>query len=318
MQKLAISVAIILGSCVNYSRIPFLNDGQTIKSENGYYFQYQVIDAGHGILLAGCEINTNSNSEILADTNTIYKQGDIVEFPLIDKIEPNKTYSFIPVIWSQDGPFYGLEFKKVFAKTDLYDILDVTYSIARADSIDFGIHMMGSQHTATNDRGIVLYYPNESPNNPRIKVSVGETYQPTYQLGLGQLFPQVEYVCQPYMELENGDFIYGDTTHFIIRKPTIETGTIISQPTLQEAALSGKVTFIPGYITVTEIGHCWSTVNANPTLNDATLVLGSTSGVQDFNTVLRNIQPGIPYYYRAYLIYNSNKVVYGDSKSFVQ
>ena len=92
----------------------------------------------------------------------------------------------------------------------------------------------------------------------------------------------------------------------------ITTGSV-SSITFNSAKCEG--TFDPGTETVTEIGHCWSSTNNQPTIVDPKASQAAGSDKKPFSTQLVALASETVFYVRAYAII-AGKAYYGDLVSF--
>jgi hypothetical protein len=136
--------------------------------------------------------------------------------------------------------------------------------------------------------------------------------------GIGQftsnltgLQPNTKYYVRAYAKNISG-VAYGNEISFttLANLPTLTT-TEISTITANSAASGGNITS-DGSAIITSRGVCWSTI-AGPTIaNNST---NDGTGIGQFNSVLRNLQPNTKYYVRAFAI-NSLGTAYGNEVSF--
>lgn len=303
--------------CNPFSRVPYASGTSLESTNDGYSLTCILIDQGEGITKLGYLISNDTNEvEILSSQNPSVGQAYSIE--LTDVILNDKQYAAIPFSEDINGRTYGDTFLFSFTGDNLYTKFEANILPLAIDSVQVILDMTGSKHTATTDRGLDIYYRGSPSSNAKIRFSLGEVYQPTYTIELGSLYPDVFYTCKPFFELEDGTFLYGDSTNFKIDIPAVTTGSVINKPQNNQATLNGEVTLNPDYLDIHEVGHCWSISSITPGLNDNKVPFSGTAPVMNYSTMLSNITPGITYYYRAYLLYESNRVVYGQVKTFMQ
>ena len=98
----------------------------------------------------------------------------------------------------------------------------------------------------------------------------------------------------------------------IIKAPTVATDTA-SNITATSADVAGEIVD-PGWSTITQYGHCWST-SPEPTIDDELFNLGSTDTTGLYTSNLYNLASYTTYYVRAYAI-NSEGITYSEDIVF--
>ena len=136
----------------------------------------------------------------------------------------------------------------------------------------------------------------------------------SFTSNIPNLVPNTQYYIRAYAVNANGVAGYGEEVSFTTLEkllPTVTTTTEVAEITHNSATCGGEVTF-DGYVAVTAIGICWSTMS-NPTIEDNKTTDGS--GVGGFTSQITNLVPNTKYYVRAYAT-NEVGTAYGEEITF--
>lgn len=134
----------------------------------------------------------------------------------------------------------------------------------------------------------------------------------TFSTTIGDMYMDNDYMVRSYMVLNDNSVYYSEPKTIRINDVKVHTDTAyLNTPNL---VIHGKILNL-GPMPITEHGHCWSTVNAYPTINDQKTQLGAINTIGDYTTTIINTNYGTTYYYRAYAIMDG-KVKYGAIKKY--
>jgi len=145
------------------------------------------------------------------------------------------------------------------------------------------------------------------------KTTLGWGSLGSYTSNVSNLLPNTFYYYRAYATNNFGTIYYGNNLTFNTDDglPLIVNGGSTNiTPTSVE--LTGIITDI-GDAPITEHGHCWSTTNLIPDINDDKTNLGSNSS-GSFISSINNLTASTTYYYRAYAT-NNFGTAYGDMDS---
>ena len=145
------------------------------------------------------------------------------------------------------------------------------------------------------------------------KTTLGWGSLGSYTSNVSNLLPNTFYYYRAYATNNFGTIYYGNNLTFNTDDglPLIVNGGSTNiTPTSVE--LTGIITDI-GDAPITEHGHCWSTTNLIPDINDDKTNLGSNSS-GSFISSINNLTASTTYYYRAYAT-NNFGTAYGDVDS---
>ena len=109
-------------------------------------------------------------------------------------------------------------------------------------------------------------------------------------------------------------YFYGETKRVVTSNETIvktDTFEIISLSSVNAKGIIQSI----GIEEVIQHGHCWSSSNPAPSINDNKTELDATTNVGSFNSILPTILYNTMYYYRSY-IQSTNAIIYGEIKQF--
>lgn len=138
--------------------------------------------------------------------------------------------------------------------------------------------------------------------------STGKTFSTT----IGDMYMDNDYLVRSYMVLNDNSVYYSEPKTIRINDVKVQTDTAyFNSPNL---VIYGKIINL-GPMPIIEHGHCWSTVNAYPTINDHKTKLGAINTIGDYTSTIINTNYGTTYYYRAYAIMDG-KVKYGAIKKY--
>jgi hypothetical protein len=143
-------------------------------------------------------------------------------------------------------------------------------------------------------------------------IQMGSENNTTFTGQFGPFQPNIVYYARAFVRSKGGQVFYGNQVTFTSGTVTIETGS---------STLNGMTVELGGYVvlynggTIADKGICWSTTNTIPTIDDAKISLGTSSGV--YKTSLTGLTPSTTYYFRAYAITSNGTVLYGEVRGFI-
>ncbi len=158
----------------------------------------------------------------------------------------------------------------------------------------------------------VCWNTSEAPTVSNTKTNDG-TGTGTFTSNLAQLTPGTTYYLRAYATNEAGT-AYGNQQTFTTDEILLATLTTSDISTYSDitAVLGGDITNDGGG-NITARGICWSSTTQTPTISDSKTEEGSGTG--SYTSNLTGLEPGTPYYVRAYAV-NSAGTAYGDVISF--
>lgn len=146
-------------------------------------------------------------------------------------------------------------------------------------------------------------------------INLGTTDNPKeFSYSVPNLNPNQHYFVRAYAKNSAG-IVYSSkqldfTTLSVQGKATVETGAA-SQVTSRGATVAGTATDLGCAEGVTQHGHVWSDVSAQPTVDYAKTELGELKQTGSFTSSLINLKPNTLYYVRAYAR-NKYGINYGE------
>lgn len=144
---------------------------------------------------------------------------------------------------------------------------------------------------------------------------LGPTETPKdFSYNLSNLTPNQHYFVRAYAKNSAG-IVYSSkqldfTTLSVQGKATVETGAA-SQVASRSATIAGTISDLGCVEGVTQHGHVWSDVSAQPTIDYAKTELGELKQTGGFTSSLTNLKPNTLYYVRAYAR-NKYGINYGE------
>jgi uncharacterized protein (TIGR02145 family) len=194
-------------------------------------------------------------------------------------------------------------------------ITDVAYTTAKAFAtiVDPGKGIEQHGHIWSTDAEIISIITENKTENGPINTSG------SYSSILTNLTPGESYYVRSYIT-DGANVIFGDEVlpfHTLsLGPPVVTTGTVTNIKT-SGATVSGTLNSLgAGASSVTQHGHCWSSVTATPTTeNGSSSSLGSRDSTGNYQSQLVSLSENTLYYVRAYAT-NNAETVYGDTISF--
>ena len=151
--------------------------------------------------------------------------------------------------------------------------------------------------------------PNLLDNHSNLGFCIKDT---SFKTEIINLNTETNYNIRAYAKLDENTIIYGNTVSVKIPDLKVSSGNYAINAGI--ASLKGTIESL-SISPVTDHGHCWTTVNSQPTVNNNKISLGSSSQIGDFYNNLTLVS-GLTYYYRAYAI-TGNSIKYGLIKKIV-
>lgn len=185
------------------------------------------------------------------------------------------------------------------------------------------ITSFGQGSASLLDHGFCWSLTNTQP--PTIndnKIALGVTSQlGDFQNLVEGLLASTTYYFRAYAENPAG-ISYGQTVTFstTIPIPNQIVETLPAEDITQATANAwGRITNTGIGITIEQYGHCWSSTNQIPTINDSKTTMGPASPAElpwDYDSQLQELNPGTLYYFRAYVKLSTGVYSYGSVQKF--
>jgi uncharacterized protein (TIGR02145 family) len=144
----------------------------------------------------------------------------------------------------------------------------------------------------------------------------------TYTSNISPLEPETKYYIRAYIrkgdEIKHSEEELSFTTSGIpISLPVVTIGSSAQNLTPNEATVSGTIEDIgTGAESISEHGHCWSTITTTPTVNDPTKTsLGARASTGSYTSTLSSLSAVTTYHVRAYAT-NPAGTAYSNNISF--
>jgi hypothetical protein len=123
-----------------------------------------------------------------------------------------------------------------------------------------------------------------------------------------------EYTVRSFAVNESGRTYSPPVSYLLdIEKPVVETSGV-ENIEYYAAVLTGTLE-VAGSEQILDHGHCWSSNNQNPTLEDYHSSLGTLSQTGSFKSHIKNLTINTPYYYTSY-VKTTKGVYYGRTQAF--
>jgi hypothetical protein len=158
-----------------------------------------------------------------------------------------------------------------------------------------------------------------SADNNDGEKDLGESTGGAYSYRVTGLTASTTYSYVAFAKNANGNIVYGKPETFGTTKPQppeIVVTHDVTEETQVTADANGEITNLGIGVTLSDHGFCWSTTNAEPTINDESVSIGAASTTGIFTETIKGLTKGTKYYLRAYIKTSNNEVVYGQSVTF--
>jgi uncharacterized protein (TIGR02145 family) len=206
------------------------------------------------------------------------------------------------------------EEKIMVVRNDSISAITSTSAIVQATIVDIGNGIDQHGH---------CWSTNEEPtleDNENISEKGSVSAPGSYTSDMQNLMPDTKYFTRAYIK-SSGEVVYSSN---ILSFRTLQTGLpvvttgSVDDITSSSATANGDLNNPgEGASSVSQHGHCWSSVTATPTIDaDSKSSLGSKNSTGAFQSLLVGLTPDVLYYVRAYAT-NSAGTAYGDYVSFL-
>ncbi|MCQ2333161.1 MAG: carboxypeptidase regulatory-like domain-containing protein [Paludibacteraceae bacterium] len=266
-------------------------------------------DGGFTISSRGVCYSTTNAQPTISDKKVDSGSGNGTFSTSITELTANTTYYVRAYATNSSGTAYGTAYsiktKDGSATLTTSQITNITALTATG-----GVSVTDAGGATLKSCGICW----STTQNPTISNShvEGGTQLGTYSCNMTELTPNTTYYVRAYATT-NVKTIYGNQISFKTTTGLATLTTSLSATTANSITASGDITSNGGY-SVSERGICYSTTNAEPTINDLYIANGSGNGT--FNVSITNLKANTTYYIRAYA---TNKIgtSYGDAKTAI-
>jgi hypothetical protein len=261
-------------------------------------------DGGAAITAKGVCWNTSTNPSIgnFKSTDGI---GTGAFTSSLTGLAPNTTYYVKAYATNSVGTAYGNEitFKTL---ADAPTVTTNSITNVTANTASGGGNVTLDNGSAVTARG-VCWSTAQNPTTALTTKTSDGSGTGNFNSQIAGLTSLTTYYVRAYATNSYGTS-YGTQLTFttISNLPTITTSTLTNITSI--SATGGGIVVSDGGSTVTERGLCWGTSQL-PTTSDSKLVIVGSLG--SFSGQITGLQPGVPYYVRAYAI-NSAGTAYGN------
>ena len=262
-------------------------------------------DGGAAITARGVCWGTAQNPTIALTTKTADGTGTGSFVSAITGLNPGTTYYARAYATNSIGTSYGDQIS-IAAPAILATITTTSISSITSATATSGGNISSDGGSAVTARGVCW----STAQNPTVSLTTKTTDGSgigTFTSSITGLSAITVYYVRAYATNGAGTS-YGTQLSFttLANLPTVTTASLTNITSV--SANGGGTIVSDGGSTVTERGLCWST-SQTPTISNSKLVLGT--GVGTFSGQITGLQPGVPYYVRAYAT-NSIGTAYGS------
>ncbi|MCQ2077201.1 MAG: DUF1566 domain-containing protein [Bacteroidaceae bacterium] len=266
-------------------------------------------DGGFTISSRGVCYSTTNAQPTISDKKVDSGSGNGTFSTSITELTANTTYYVRAYATNSSGTAYGTAYsiktKDGSATLTTSQITNITALTATG-----GVSVTDAGGATLKSCGICW----STTQNPTISNShvEGGTQLGTYSCNMTELTPNTTYYVRAYATTDVKT-VYGNQASFKTTTGLAVLTTSLSSTTANSVVAGGNITSNGGYA-VSERGICYSTTNAEPTINDLYVANGSGNGT--FNVSITNLKINTMYYIRAYA---TNKIgtSYGDVKTAI-
>ncbi len=202
-------------------------------------------------------------------------------------------------------------------KVKIDSVYDISETSAKVTSTILDLGAGIEEHGHCWSKNPVLEYGDD---DVEIKEEGKVTRVGAYNSNISGLEPETKYYIRAY--IKNGNEIKHSERgpSFTTSSTPISLPVVTTDPaqniSVNEATVTGNIEDLgTGATSVSEHGHCWSTTNTLPTVNDYKTLLGAKTSTGVFMSTLESLSSGTTYYVRAYAT-NPAGTAYSNHISF--
>ena len=311
-----IITAITAASCkkLNIERINKIASDSVTVANNSVTAKGLIVDVSEkGIDTYGHCWSLN-NEPTISDykTENTGAKPDLNFTSTINNVLPNTTYYVRAYAKSGETVLYGEIETFIISDFNGIQINTSDFETSNTNSFKVKGNTTGLGSLKIMDYGH-CWATSSNPNIINIKTSSGEHVgDVSFASSISNVKEDTTYYVRSYVKINESTILYGNELTAVM--PSLKITTDGYTTNSSTAVLKGTILSL-GLSAVTDHGHCWSTTNSNPNINDNTISQGITNTTGFFYSNL-SLTNGNTYYFRAYAI-KGNTVVYGSLQTIV-
>ena len=263
-------------------------------------------DGGFNVTERGICYSSTTSVPTIENEKAVMGTGVGVFNETIKGLSASTTYYLRAYATNENGTVYG-DIINATTQSGGATLSLATITNIKALSASSKVTVSSTYGAAVQSCGI-CWSTSQSPTiDDNISVAEGTDLNTAYVCDLTNLKPSTTYYVRAYVTTEV------KTVYSSQRSFTTPAGlpTVITEESTRSAtyiAANGNLTSDGGY-EVTKLGFCYSTTNANPTIEDSKLE--GTGTIGEFTRTITNLIPATTYYVRAFAV-NIVGVAYGE------
>ncbi len=272
-------------------------------------FSSKLISTGNAAITDCGFCYSTSAQPTIADTKISYGVATADFDKTVTGLLENTTYYVRAYAVNSEGVGYSEETTFKTLEVTQPSLSTVTLATISSTSVEFGAQVTSVGNGILADAGFV-YATAPSPTLDSNRLACGKvTELAAKATGLA---PETTYYVRAYATNEKGT-AYGEEVTFTTAYGTVSlTTNEVTDISSKTAKVSGTINDKGSY-TITERGVCWATTSSPSLSNHSTVV---SSNNDSFETTLSNLSPETTYYVCIYVKTSTERVYYGDVRSF--